>query len=111
MIVELCGPLHWSPDSGKSSSSSQSTSGGGIHSDSSDTDREEGCSGSPRMQRRKKRRNKAARIIQAERQNGQNVDCDAEDLAYIDTLPEVEVLDFALNLIIYSHYLVFSTSV
>lgn len=96
-FLELCGPFHWSPDSGKSSSSSQSTSGGGIHSDSSDTDREEGCSGSPRMQRRKKRRNKAARIVQTERQNGQNLDCDNEDLAYIDTLPEVFQLNLDMN--------------
>lgn len=84
----MCGLSQWSPDSGKSSASSHSTSGGGLHSDSSDSDREEGC-GSPRMQRRKKRRNRAARVTQSERQNGQNLDCDSEDLAYIDTLPEV----------------------
>lgn len=88
--------MQWSPDSGKSSASSQSTSGGGAHSDSSDSDREEGCSGSPRMQRRKKRRNKnQSRILQAERQLGLlTVDCESEDLAYIDTLPEVNTFFF-----------------
>lgn len=85
-VEELCGSYQWSPDSGKSSASSQSTSGG-IHTDSSDSDREEGCTSSPRMQRRKKRRNKASRVTQTERQNGSNGD--DEDLTYIDTLPEV----------------------
>lgn len=97
--------MQWSPDSGKSSASSQSTSGGGAHSDSTDSDREEGCSGSPRMQRRKKRRNKNGnRVMQPERQMGQSSgDCDAEDLAYIDTLPEVNVmsLNFQLIIIVY----------
>lgn len=43
------------------------------------------------MQRRKKRRNKnQSRILQADRQFGQvTADCESEDLAYIDTLPEV----------------------
>ncbi|GLV41041.1 tusp [Carabus blaptoides fortunei] len=100
-LEELCGSMQWSPDSGKSSASSQSTSGGGAHSDSTDSDREEGCSGSPRMQRRKKRRNKnGTRVMQPERQMGQTSgDCDAEDLAYIDTLPEhVRLVEVTSNI-------------
>lgn len=48
----------------------------GHYSDTSDTEREDGCSGSPRMQRRRRKRNKSPGDF-----------CD--DLTYVDTLPEV----------------------
>jgi hypothetical protein len=85
--------LQWSPESKSSGSSSHSTSAGGLLTDSSDSDREEGCTSSPRMQRRRKRRNKShGRAPNHDRQSGQSSgDADQEDLAYVDTLPEVRI--------------------
>ncbi|KDR14163.1 Tubby-related protein 4 [Zootermopsis nevadensis] len=70
-----------STDSAKSSGSSQNAA-----SDTSDTEREDGC-GSPRVQRRKRRRNKSHNGG-ADRSMGTAADGDQDDLAYIDTLPE-----------------------
>lgn len=81
---------HWSSESKSSGSSSQSTSGGNLASDSSDSDRDEGCTSSPRLQRRRKRRNKSrSRNNYGDRSGQSSGDADPEDLAYVDTLPEV----------------------
>jgi hypothetical protein len=72
-----------STDSAKSSGSSQNAA-----SDTSDTEHEDGC-GSPRVQRRKRRRNKSHNGT-ADRTTGTAADVDQDDdLAYVDTLPEV----------------------
>lgn len=83
--------LRWSPESKSSGSSVQSANGSGALTDSSDSDREDGCTGSPRMQRRRKRRNKSrGRTGVPEKQSGQSSgETDGDDLAYVDTLPEV----------------------
>ncbi|PSN30478.1 hypothetical protein C0J52_24769 [Blattella germanica] len=70
-----------STDSAKSSGSSQNAA-----SDTSDTEREDGC-GSPRVQRRKRRRNKSHNGG-VDRTLGMGTDGDQDDLAYVDTLPE-----------------------
>nr|XP_015839629.1 PREDICTED: tubby-related protein 4 [Tribolium castaneum] len=90
--------LQWSPESKSSGSSSQSTSIVGVLSDSSDSDREEGCTSSPRMQRRRKRRNKSRGPT--ERHSGQSSgDAEPEDLAYVDTLPEhVRLVEVTSNI-------------
>lgn len=62
-------------DSGKSSGSSQN----GHGTDTSDTEHEDSCA-SPRVQRRKRRRRKS---------HGERTDGDGDDLAYVDTLPDV----------------------
>ncbi|KAI4457889.1 tubby-related [Holotrichia oblita] len=93
--------LQWSPESKSSGSSSHSTSGGNLASDSSDSDREEGCTGSPRMQRRRKKRNKShSRTPHSERQSGQSSgDPEPEDLSYVDTLPEhVRLVEVTSNI-------------
>ncbi|XP_044262852.1 tubby-related protein 4 [Tribolium madens] len=93
--------LQWSPPESKSSgSSSHSTSVGGLLTDSSDSDREEGCTSSPRMQRRRKRRNKSHTRVPTERQSGQSSgDAEPEDLAYVDTLPEhVRLVEVTSNI-------------
>ena len=73
-----------STDSAKSSGSSQNAA-----SDTSDTEREDGC-GSPRVQRRKRRRNKSHNGV--DRPFGAAPEGDQDDLAYVDTLPEVNTL-------------------
>lgn len=85
--------LRWSPESKSSGSSIQSNNGSGVLTDSSESDREDGCAGSPRMQRRRKRRNKSrGRTSQTEKQSGPSSgDTDGDDLAYVDTLPEVNI--------------------
>lgn len=87
--------INWSSES-KSSSSAPSTNGSGAITDSSESDREDGCTNSPRMQRRRKRRIKSrGRSAQSEKSghSGQSSgDGDAEDLSYVDTLPEVRLL-------------------
>ncbi|XP_049821138.1 tubby-related protein 4 isoform X2 [Aethina tumida] len=91
--------LHNSADSKSSSSSSNSASGGGCVTDSSDTEREEGCTGSPRMQRRKKRKNKNTYLSYNERQFLKQDDTDQEDLSYVDTLPEqVRLVEVTSNI-------------
>lgn len=98
--------LQWSPESKSSGSSSHSTSGGNLASDSSDSDKEEGCAGSPRMQRRKKKRNKShSRTPVSERQSGQSSgDPEPEDLSYVDTLPEVILSLLLCLLLCYNNY-------
>jgi hypothetical protein len=71
-----------SADSAKSSGSSQNAA-----SDTSDTEREDGC-GSPRVQRRKRRRNKSHNGG-VDQGMGVGADGEQDDLAYVDTLPEV----------------------
>lgn len=104
-LIEFGIPMQLSPES--KSSSSQSTSGA-LGSDSSDSDREEGCTGSPRMQRRRKRRNKSrSSVTYNERQSGPSSgEADSEDLAYVDTLPEVNYfmpLDLEVAFRVLSH--------
>ncbi|XP_063619222.1 tubby-related protein 4 [Cydia splendana] len=85
-----------SSSSGAASSSSSAGSGAGRaspmkHSDTSDSDREEGCSGSPRLQRR--RRARTRRKLRAER------DAAPDELAYIDSLPEdVRLVEVTSNI-------------
>lgn len=59
-------------------------------SDTSESDKEEGCTASPRMQRKKKRKQKGER---GERGTTwlykTDVELEQEDLSYMDTLPEV----------------------
>lgn len=70
-----------------SGSSGYSTNGVHLISDSSDSEKEEGCTGSPRLPRRQKRKNKGhIRCTNAERTIGE---VDSDDLSYVDTLPEV----------------------
>ncbi|XP_065157331.1 LOW QUALITY PROTEIN: tubby-related protein 4-like [Atheta coriaria] len=91
---------HWSSESKSSGSSSQSTSGGNLASDSSDSDRDEGCTSSPRLQRRRKRRNKSrSRNNYGDRSGQSSGDADPEDLAYVDTLPEhVRLVEVTSNI-------------
>ncbi|XP_063360140.1 tubby-related protein 4 [Cydia amplana] len=85
-----------SSSSGAGSSSSSAGSGAGRaspmkHSDTSDSDREEGCSGSPRVQRR--RRARTRRKLRAERDDA------PDELAYIDSLPEdVRLVEVTSNI-------------
>lgn len=77
-----------------SGSSSQSTSGGGMGSDTSESDRDEGCTGSPRMQRRrKKRHHKKEQNEKPPSSSGPacitSFEFPEDELAYVDTLPEV----------------------
>ncbi|KAK5649822.1 hypothetical protein RI129_000851 [Pyrocoelia pectoralis] len=93
--------LRWSPESKSSGSSVQSTNGSGALTESSDSDREEGCAGSPRMQRRRKRRNKSQhRTNQQEKpQTHVSNDGEGDDLAYVDTLPEhVRLVEVTSNI-------------
>ncbi|XP_047983978.1 tubby-related protein 4 [Leguminivora glycinivorella] len=119
VIRNACVRESSSSSSGAGSSSSSAGSGAGRaspmkHSDSSDSDREEGtmfilqrasatpvcvrateieisCSGSPRMQRR--RRARTRRKLRAERDDA------ADDLAYIDSLPEdVRLVEVTSNI-------------
>lgn len=75
-----------SADSAKSSGSSQNAA-----SDTSDTEHEDGC-GSPRVQRRKRRRNKS-HSGGVDRAMGTGTDGEQDDLAYVDTLPEVSYVE------------------
>ncbi|XP_074029104.1 WD40 superfamily protein Tusp isoform X2 [Leptinotarsa decemlineata] len=80
-------------ESKSSSSSTNSTSACGGNTDSSDTDREDGCTGSPRMQRRRKKKHKhytSSSQAHHDRQSYQRSDQEPEheDLSYVDTLPE-----------------------
>lgn len=79
-----------SADSAKSSGSSQNAA-----SDTSDTEREDGC-GSPRVQRRKRRRNKSHNGG-VDRGMGVGADGEQDDLAYVDTLPEVSYAGYLTN--------------
>lgn len=78
-------------ESKSSSASSNSTSGGGGNSESSDTDHEDGCTGSPRMQRKRKRKLKNCNVPNHDRFPFQRAEqeIEHEDLSYVDTLPEV----------------------
>lgn len=81
----------------KTSGSSQSSNNGNviIPTDSSDSDKDDGCTGSPRMQRRRRRnlreKNRARTVMSDNGRNtsGNENTTEFEDLAYIDTLPEV----------------------
>ncbi|KAF5286901.1 hypothetical protein FQA39_LY00434 [Lamprigera yunnana] len=89
--------LRWSSESKSSGSSVQSNNGSGALTDSSDSDREEGCAGSPRMQRRRKRRNKSQG--RSNQQNHVGNEGDGDDLAYVDTLPEhVRLVEVTSNI-------------
>nr|XP_022905081.1 tubby-related protein 4-like [Onthophagus taurus] len=93
--------LQWSPESKSSGSSSYSTSGGNLASDSSDSEMDDGCTGSPRMQRRKKKRNKSyTRFGNPEKNSGPSSgDAEPEDLSYVDTLPEhVRLVEVTSNI-------------
>ncbi|XP_049794830.1 tubby-related protein 4 [Schistocerca nitens] len=88
-------------DSGKSSGSSQNAA-----SDTSDTEREEGC-GSPRVQRRKRRRNKShgggggggGGEKAGSAAAGAAADAEQEDLTYVDTLPEhIKLVEVTSNI-------------
>lgn len=70
-------------DSAKSSGSSQNAA-----SDTSDTEREDGC-GSPRVQRRKRRRNKSHGGVERGIGVITGTEGEQDDLTYVDTLPEV----------------------
>ncbi|KAK4881757.1 hypothetical protein RN001_005076 [Aquatica leii] len=89
--------LRWSSESKSSGSSVQSANGSGALTDSSDSDREEGCAGSPRMQRRRKRRNKSQ--PRSSQPNHVSNEGDGDDLAYVDTLPEhVRLVEVTSNI-------------
>lgn len=84
-----------SPESKSSSSSSNSASAGGATTDSSESEREDGCTSSPRMQRKRKRKHKNhfSSYTHNERHSYQRTEQDSEheDLSYVDTLPEVSI--------------------
>lgn len=81
-------------ESKSSSASSNSTSGGGGNSETSDSDHEDGCTGSPRMQRKRKRKLKNSNVPNHDRFPSQRTEQENEheDLSYVDTLPEVTFL-------------------
>lgn len=66
-----------------------------MGSDTSDSDRDEGCTGSPRMQRRRKKRNKNKEPVEKPPSSTPacigNFEFVEDELAYVDTLPEVRV--------------------
>lgn len=65
-------------------------------SDTSESDKEEGCTASPRMQRKKKRKQKGER---GERWPYKSeVELEQEDLSYMDTLPEVFGIVYKLKM-------------
>ncbi|KAM3960985.1 LOW QUALITY PROTEIN: WD40 superfamily protein Tusp [Aphomia sociella] len=64
-----------------------------LHTSSSDTEREEGCSGSPRLQRRRRARER--RKVR----NSSEKDDTPDELAYIDSLPEdVRLVEVTSNI-------------
>ncbi|XP_072398589.1 uncharacterized protein Tusp [Diabrotica undecimpunctata] len=77
-----------SSDSKSSSSSTNSASTGGAPSDSSESDREDGCTGSPRMPRKRKRKHKHHLNYNHHSYQRAEQDPEHEDLSYVDTLPE-----------------------
>uniref|UniRef100_A0A1B0CQE9 SOCS box domain-containing protein n=1 Tax=Lutzomyia longipalpis TaxID=7200 RepID=A0A1B0CQE9_LUTLO len=99
----------YSPDSKSSSGSSQSTGGGTTtgRSESSESDLDEGCRGSPRLQRRRKirsRRKGANNAQNGSDKSGQSNEGGAggegsDELAYVDTLPEdVKLVEVTSNI-------------
>lgn len=84
---------HYSSDTKSSSSSSNSASASGCLTDSSDSDRDEGCTGSPRMQRRKRKMHRHERYTRT-------IDPESnEGLSYMDTLPEhVRLVEVTSNI-------------
>ncbi|XP_068631348.1 tubby-related protein 4 [Battus philenor] len=76
------GILNTSSSSSSSGAGSSGSSLGGSSSCSSDSEKEDGCTGSPRLQRRRR-----ARERRKARKNGEKDDT-PDELAYIDSLPE-----------------------
>ncbi|XP_055700227.1 tubby-related protein 4 isoform X2 [Phlebotomus papatasi] len=95
----------YSPDSKSSSGSSHSTGGGTTtgRSESSDSDLDDGCRGSPRLQRRRKIRSKRkpASAQNGSDKSGQNHESGegSDELAYVDTLPEdIKLVEVTSNI-------------
>ncbi|XP_059611899.1 tubby-related protein 4 [Phlebotomus argentipes] len=95
----------YSPDNKSSSGSSQSTGGGTTtgRSESSDSDLDDGCRGSPRLQRRRKTRarRKPQNIANGSEKSGQTHEGGEgnDELAYVDTLPEdVKLVEVTSNI-------------
>ncbi|XP_018322268.1 tubby-related protein 4 [Agrilus planipennis] len=98
--VEDFGVQILSPESKSSGSSNPSNNHSRMNSESSDSDREEGCAASPRMQRRRGKRSKSRGRSQNDKTAGQNSgDAEGEELAYVDTLPEhVRLVEVTSNI-------------
>lgn len=65
------------------------TNSNGLGSDSSESDHDDGCTGSPRM-RRRRRKNKSQTKMHLDTQRYSDVEISG-DLGYIDNLPEVRI--------------------
>lgn len=82
-----------------SSASSQSTSATTGRSESSESDLDDGCRGSPRLQRKKKSRKKKNIPVPTEKIATENANDIADELAYVDTLPEeVKLVEVTSNI-------------
>ncbi|XP_037943948.1 tubby-related protein 4-like, partial [Teleopsis dalmanni] len=95
--------FQYSPDSKSSSGSSQSTTTGNSgRTDSSDSEYEDRCRGSPRTPRKRKIRQKKRPTGNTDRTTGSGVTNDPDsldELAYVDTLPEeVKLVEVTSNI-------------
>lgn len=82
-----------------SSASSQSTSATTGRSESSESDLDDGCRGSPRLQRKKKSKKKKNIPVPTEKISTENGNDAADELAYVDTLPEeVKLVEVTSNI-------------
>lgn len=82
-----------------SSASSQSTSATTGRSESSESELDDGCRGSPRLQRRKKSKKKKNIPVLTEKTASENGNEVTDELAYVDTLPEeVKLVEVTSNI-------------